>query len=69
MASHEKHPAPPNVVDAEVPDGGYEYVPPEALAADEPFDSVIVSSVPVCEEKTGHVLKMNFYNAAGQLVR
>lgn len=41
----------------------------ETPVAEEPFDTVIVSQIPVCEEKTGHVIKMNYYNAAGQLVR
>lgn len=57
----------PEPIGALIPDGGYEVVtlgPPV-----EPFDAVIVQQVPVCEERSGHVIKMNFYNAAGQLVR
>ena len=53
-----------------------EVVAPEAaevvwpvVSAAEPFDTVVVSRVPVCEEKTGVVIKMNHFNAAGQLVR
>jgi hypothetical protein len=56
----------PEPVVVEVPDGGYELLPSEVA---EPFDTVVVSRVPVCEEKTGVVLKMNHFNAAGQLVR
>lgn len=37
---------------------------PEAVV-EPPFDSVIVSQVPICEEKTGCVIEMQYFNAAG----
>lgn len=44
-------------------------VPQDEIVVEEVLDTVIVSQVPVCDKETGNILKMNFYNAAGQLVR
>lgn len=63
---------PPPMVDSLDEDYPEPVVAPEPVVevpAAEPFDTVIVEQVPVCEEKTGQVIKMNYFNAAGQLVR
>ncbi len=46
-----------------------EVAPVEEPVVEEVLDTVVVSQVPVCDEKSGHIVKMNYLNASGQLVR